>query len=99
MKVEDLEIEVNLNTTQLDNALKKAKELNVLVGKSALQNRFKSKVLWVTLTSALLLLLGEWGLYEVIGIKQEVIQHTIDFILLCLTGFGILNSPDNRNAL
>ena len=63
------------------------------------QNRFKSKVLWLTLTAALLLLLGEWGLYEAIGIKQEVIQHTIDFILLCLTGFGILNSPDNKYTL
>jgi len=63
------------------------------------QNRFKSKVLWVTITSAILLLAGEWGLYETIGIKQEVIQHTIDVILLCLTGFGILNSPDNKNTL
>ena len=63
------------------------------------QNRFKSKVLWVTLASALLLLLGEWGLYEVIGIKQELMQHTIDFILLCLTAFGIINSPDNKNFL
>lgn len=63
------------------------------------QNRFKSKVLWVTLTTALLLLLGEWGLYEAIGIKQETIQHTIDFILLCLTGFGIINSPDNKGTL
>lgn len=62
------------------------------------QNRFKSKVLWVTLTSALLLLLGEWGLYEVIGIKQELIQKTIDFILLCLTSFGIINSPTNKNS-
>jgi uncharacterized membrane protein len=63
------------------------------------QNRLKSKILWVTLTAALLLLLGEWGLYETIGIKQEVIQHTIDFILLVLTGFGIINSPDNKDTL
>lgn len=63
------------------------------------QNRLKSKVLWIGLTSALLLLLGEWGLYEMIGIKQEVIQHTIDFILLCLTGFGVINSPDNKGTL
>jgi uncharacterized membrane protein len=63
------------------------------------QNKFKSKFLRVTLTSALLLLLGEWGLYEAIGIKQEVIRHTIDFILLCLTAFGVINSPDNKGTL
>jgi uncharacterized membrane protein len=63
------------------------------------QDRFKSKVLWVTITSALLLLLGNWGLYEIVGIKQEIIQQTIDFILLCLTSFGIINSPDNKNTL
>ena len=63
------------------------------------QNRFKSKVLWVTLISALLLLLGNWGLYEKIGIEQELIKQTVDFILLCLTGFGIINSPDNKGEL
>lgn len=66
---------------------------------SEVQSRLKSKVLWASLASALLLLLGEWGLYETIGIKQEVIQHTIDFALLCLTGFGVINSPDNKNSL
>ena len=57
------------------------------------QNRLKSKIVWLTLSSALLLLAGEWGLYDAIGIKQEVIQHTIDFVLLALTSFGILNNP------
>jgi hypothetical protein len=39
------------------------------------------------------------GLYKMIGIKQEVIQHTIDFILLLLTSFGVINSPDNKGTL
>lgn len=99
MKIEDLKLNVEVDTQQLDEALKKATELNSLVGKGTLQSRLKSKVLWVGLTSALLLLLGEWGLYETIGIKQEALQHTIDFILLCLTAFGIINSPDNKNTL
>jgi len=60
------------------------------------QNRLKSKVVWLTITSALLLLCGEWGLYDLIGIKQEVIQHTIDFVLLALTTFGILNNPTSE---
>ena len=64
-----------------------------------MQNRLKSKVLWVTLSSALLLLLGEWGLYETIGIKQDTIQKSIDFVLLCLTSFGIINNPTNKENL
>lgn len=99
MKIEDLKLSVNVDTQQLDEALKKATELNSLLGKGTLQNRLKSRVLWGALASALLLLLGEWGLYEIIGIKQEALQHTIDFILLCLTAFGIINSPDNKNTL
>lgn len=64
-----------------------------------MQERLKSKVLWIGLTSALLLLLGEWGLYETIGIKQELFQHTIDFVLLVLTGFGVINNPTDKENL
>lgn len=99
MKVDDITVDLKVDTSQLDSALKKAEELNVLVGKGTLQSRLKSKVLWVGLTSALLLLLGEWGLYETIGIKQDLIQHTMDFVFLCLTGFGVINSPDNKDSL
>jgi uncharacterized membrane protein len=69
------------------------------IGEYEKQSRWKSKVLWVSLSSALLLLLGEWGMYEKIGIEQELIQHTIDFILLVLVALGVINSPDSKNTL
>jgi uncharacterized membrane protein len=95
----EINLEAKIDTKQLDQAIEKAKELKELTKGMTWQNRLKSKVLWGALASALLLLGGEWGLYEIIGIKQEALQHTIDFILLCLTGFGIINSPDNKDTL
>ena len=60
-------------------------------------NRFTSPVLLSGIASALILLLGEWGLYEKIGIKQEVIQHTIDFILFVYTSFAVTNNPKKKS--
>lgn len=99
MKAEDMNIKVNVDDKAINEALEKAEKLKALTENLTWQNRLRSPVLWTTLTSALLLLLGEWGLYEAIGIKQELMQHTIDFVLLVLTGFGIVNSPDNKNSL
>lgn len=99
MKMEDINISMKVDTKQIDEAITKAKELNNLLGNTSIQSRFKSPVLWGSLLTLLLMLLGEWGLYETIGIKQEVIQHTIDFILVCLSGFGIINNPNAKNKL
>lgn len=63
------------------------------------QNRFRSKVLWITLSGALLMLLGNWGVYDKIGIEQDLIKQSIDFLLLILVSFGIINSPDNKGEL
>lgn len=63
------------------------------------QSRWRSPVMWSSIATGLLTLLGEWGLYEAVGVKPELIQHTISFILSMFTAFGILNSPTNRGTL
>ena len=64
-----------------------------------MQNRFKSPVLWSSIITALLLLLGEWNLYDILGIKEELARHTFDFILLVLTLFGVINNPNNKSEI
>lgn len=59
----------------------------------SMQSRLKSKVTWVTVTSALLLLLGNLGIFEKIGIEESAIKGVIDFVLFGLVSFGILNNP------
>ena len=63
------------------------------------QNRFKSKVLWVTLANNFLMLLGNWGLFDRIGIEQDLIKQSIYFIIFALESFGIINSPTNKGEL
>lgn len=57
------------------------------------QSRFKSPIVWASVLTTLLALLGEWGVYEKIGIERQLIQSTIDFVLLGFTTFGVLNNP------
>lgn len=60
------------------------------------QNRFKSKVLWVSIVSLLLMILGHLGIYEKIGIDKTVFQGIFDLIFLVLGGFGIFNNPTDK---
>ena len=63
------------------------------------QNRWKSKVLWVTITSAIIALIGNLGLYDVIGIEKTAIESVVNVILTILVSFGILNNPTDSENL
>jgi len=63
------------------------------------QPRWRSKILIPSLVSLLIVLLGDWGLYDKIGIEEDLIKKTIDFILILLGSFGVINSPDNKHTL
>ena len=63
-----------------------------------IQSRLKSRVVWSTLAAAALMVAGEIGLYEKIGIEKQSIQSVIDFILLACTTFGIFNDPTSENS-
>lgn len=63
-----------------------------------IQNRLKSKVVWSTLAATALMIAGEIGLYEKIGIEKQSIQSVIDFVLLAFTTFGIFNDPTSTES-
>lgn len=62
------------------------------------QNRLKSPIVWTSFFTGLLAILGEWGLYEKVGIDKEVIQHTITFIISSFIMFSVLNNPTNKDG-
>lgn len=95
MATQQINLEAKIDTKQLDQAIEKAKELKELTKGMTYQNRLKSPVVWITVLSGLLAILGEWGLYQKIGIDKEVIQHTITFIISLLVLFGVLNNPNS----
>lgn len=62
-------------------------------------NRLKSKVVWATTISLILLVIGELGLWKNIGITESNLRIIFDSILSILVLFGILNNPTDSNKL
>lgn len=63
--------------------------------KSDLQNRLKSKVFWVSVISAIALILKALGIYE---IEDTTISIIVDTVFSVLTIFGIANNPTNKTG-
>jgi uncharacterized membrane protein len=61
-------------------------------------NRFKSKAAWVSLISFVGLVLGNYGLYNKLGLTSESYQNIATALLGVLTAFGIFNNPENPNG-
>jgi uncharacterized membrane protein len=61
--------------------------------KSKVQNRLKSKVVWMSITTSILLIIGNLGLYKKIGITEDATKAIVNSILEMLTVVGILNNP------
>lgn len=60
-------------------------------------NRLKSKVVWVSVISLVLLILNTAGVFDKIGMSETSIKVITDSILSILVLFGILNSPTDPN--
>jgi uncharacterized membrane protein len=60
-----------------------------------MQNRLNSKVAWAAIIALVGFILGNWGLYDYIGLTDETFQRLTDLLLAVLTAFGIFNNPTN----
>jgi len=61
-------------------------------------NRLKSKVVWISIASLVMLIFGELGLFQKMGITQDTFKIVIESILSLLVLFGVLNNPtDSEN--
>jgi len=58
-----------------------------------MQNRLKSKVAWLAVASLIGFILGNYGLYDAIGLTNETFQQLINLLFACLTAFGVFNNP------
>jgi uncharacterized membrane protein len=61
--------------------------------KSQKVNRWKSKVVWMSIASLFFIVMGNLGLYKKIGITEDVFKSTVDSVLSVLVVLGILNNP------
>jgi uncharacterized membrane protein len=58
-----------------------------------MQNRLHSKVAWVAVAAVTGFILGNWGLYDAIGLTDATYQRFVDLILAALGAFGVFNNP------
>lgn len=59
----------------------------------AVQPRWKSWAVWVSVLGALWTIASAFGLPEKWGIQEGTFRTVVDAIGIILTGFGILNNP------
>lgn len=64
-----------------------------------MQNRFKSKVVWVTIVSLVILIGGNYGLWDKIGMTSETFQTAANLVLSVLVALGIINNPTDSENL
>lgn len=62
------------------------------------QSRFRSKAAWASLLALLGLLLGTFGVYEVLGISGTQYEKISEMLLSTMVAFGILNNPTDKNS-
>lgn len=63
-----------------------------------MQNRFKSKVAWIAIFALIGFLLGNYGLYNAIGLTEASYKALVDLIFAVLVALGVFNNPTDAEA-
>lgn len=61
-----------------------------------LLTKLKSPVTIATLSALIFFILKNYGLFGFIGLTEDSYNELVTLIVAVLTGFGILNNPDDR---
>jgi hypothetical protein len=61
------------------------------------QPKWKSKIFWTGIASLVLMAFGNFGLYQLFGIPQGLVQDIINFAFTAAGVFGIWN--DSSDAI
>lgn len=59
------------------------------------QPKWKSKYFWLAIASLVSFFLGNYGLYDAIGMTNESFQKFLDLLFVALTALGIWNDSGN----
>lgn len=62
------------------------------------QERLRSKVLWLGVISLVMLVMGNYGLYDAIGMTSDTFKAMADLVLGIFVTLGVVNNPkDGEN--
>ncbi len=63
-----------------------------------MQNRLKSRVAWVSIFAIAGFVLGNWGLFERIGLTDESWKALVELVLAAMAAFGVFNNPTSGDS-
>lgn len=59
------------------------------------QSRLQSKPFWVAVVALVAFVLGNWGLYDAIGLTSESFKTLTDLLFSVAVAVGIFNNPND----
>lgn len=59
------------------------------------QSRLQSKPFWTAVVALIGFILGNWGLYDYIGLNVESFQTLADLIFAAAIAVGVFNNPND----
>lgn len=62
------------------------------------QNRYTSKAAWIAIAALVGFLLGNYGLYDAIGLTDASYKTLVDLVLVVVGAFGIFNNPTSADT-
>ena len=62
------------------------------------QSRWRSKPAWVALAAIVGFVLGNWGLFDKIGLTNESWQQLVELVLAGMAAFGVFNNPTSKET-
>ena len=60
------------------------------------QPKWKSKYFWMAIAAIVAFVLGNWGLYDAIGMTDESFQKLLDLVFVAVTALGVWNDAGNK---
>ncbi len=63
-----------------------------------MQNRLKSPAAWAAIISLVAFVLGNYGLYDYIGLTNETFKILADLVFAVLVALGVFNNPTNPDG-
>lgn len=63
-----------------------------------MQSRWRSKAAWVAVAAIIGFVLGNWGLFDKIGLTEESWQQLVELVLAGLAAFGVFNNPTSKTT-
>jgi len=60
------------------------------------QKRWYSKISWVAVVSIIMLVMSNYGIYDMIGMTSTVFKSLVDLVFVVLASVGIFNNPTSK---